>query len=424
MFKRKRSFIFAVIAMSFAVMAAPHTKTPDISKTASAASTYTIAPDSSTYKGTYKNASAYNSATKQYFLIRSYLELLEKKGGGKLVLKKGTYKISNVLYIPSNVTIELKDGVIIKKTMKTNSSQMQASGGMFELLEPSNAKKKGVHGKYNGVHDVKIYSSGKAIIDQDYKGDDKQNCIALVMCHNKNITIDGITFKNMKYGHFIEMDASNNVIVNNCTFTGYKASKRHTSEAINLDTPDKKTKGFTHDWSKYDCTANKNVKITNCTFSKLEKAIGTHQYSVKKYHTNVKIADCTIKNCVSGGIEMMNWKTVSITNVNFLNIGKDSNGHYTSYDKSKTIRALLARGGVSDIDIKDCTFKNVPRVMQCMPWKNQNTATSYPIIYNSITKDEYNMIAGQNKVISGVDIPYIIVNSVYNNFDYPDKYYF
>ena len=70
------------------------------------------------------------------------------------------------------------------------------------------------------------------------------------MCHNKNITLDGITFKNMKYGHFIEMDASKNVTVNNCTFTGYKASKRHTSEAVNLDTPDKKTKGFTHDWSK------------------------------------------------------------------------------------------------------------------------------------------------------------------------------
>ena len=76
---------------------------------------------------------------------------------------------------------------------------MQPSGGIFELLEPSKAAKKGVHGKYNGVHNVKIYSTGKAVIDQAYKGKDGQNCIGLVMCHNKNITIDGITFKNMKY---------------------------------------------------------------------------------------------------------------------------------------------------------------------------------------------------------------------------------
>ena len=84
------------------------------------------------------------------------------------------------------------------------------------------------------------------------------------MCHNKNITLDGITFKNMKYGHFIEMDASKNVTVNNCTFTGYKASKRHTSEAINLDTPDKKTKGFTHDWSKYDNIRLYHKKLCHC----------------------------------------------------------------------------------------------------------------------------------------------------------------
>ena len=126
----------------------------------------------------------------------------------------------------------------------------------------------------------------------------------------------------MKYGHFIEMDASQNVNVNRCTFTGYKASKRHTSEAINLDTPDKKTRGFTHGWSQYDCTPNQNVQITNCIFSNLEKAIGTHQYSVEKYHTDISISDCMIKNCVSGGIEMMNWQRVSLTNTRFMNIGK------------------------------------------------------------------------------------------------------
>lgn len=389
-----------------------------------AAHTYTISPKSSTYKGKYKKADSYNSATKQYYVIRSYLEVLEKKGGGKLVLKKGTYNICNVLYVPSNVTIELKDGVIIKKTMKTNSRKMKASGGIFELLEPSKSKKKGVYGKYNGVHNVKIYSKGKAVIDQCYKGSTKQNCIALVMCHNNNITIEGITFKNMRYGHFIELDASKNVEIKNCTFTGYKDSIKHTSEAINLDTPDKKTKGFSHDWSKYDCTPNQNITIKGCVFNKLEKAIGTHQYSINKYHTGISVSDCYIKNCVSGGIEMMNWRNISINNVSFENIGKNERGEYTSYNKSTTIRAILVRGGVSSIDITKCTFKNIPRVMQCMPWKNENTATSYPIIYNYITEDEYNAIAVNNTIIEGVDIPYIIVNSKYNDYSYPDKYYF
>ena len=52
--------------------------------------------------------------------------------------------------------------------MKTKAKKMKPSGGIFELLEPSKAKKKGVHGQYNGVYDVKIYSTGKEVIDQDY----------------------------------------------------------------------------------------------------------------------------------------------------------------------------------------------------------------------------------------------------------------
>lgn len=419
---KKRKLVFAITAITVfsAMMLTSNTKAQAVAK-----KTYTITPKSSPYKGKYKKAKGYyNSTTKQYFAIRSYLELLEKKGGGKLVIKKGTYKIPNVLYIPSNVTIELKDSVTIKKIMKTKAKKMKPGGGIFELLEPSKAKKKGVHGQYNGVHDVKIYSTGKAVIDQDYRGKTGQNCIALVMCHNRNVTIEGITFKNMNYGHFIEMDASQNVNVNRCTFTGYKASKRHTSEAINLDTPDKKTRGFTHGWSQYDCTPNQNVQITNCIFSNLEKAIGTHQYSVEKYHTDISISDCMIKNCVSGGIEMMNWQRVSLTNTRFMNIGKNSKGKYTSYNRDRKIRAILVRGGVSEINIKDCTFQNLPRVMQCMPWKNQNTATQYPMIYNHITQEEYQRIASQNKVLRGVDIPYIIVNTRYNDYNYPEKYYF
>lgn len=187
---KKRKLVFAITAITVfsAMMLTSNTKAQ-----AAAKKTYTITPKSSSYKGKYKKAKGYyNSTTKQYFAIRSYLELLEKKGGGKLVIKKGTYKIPNVLYIPSNVTIELKDGVTIKKIMKTKAKKMKPGGGIFELLEPSKAKKKGVHGQYNGVHDVKIYSTGKAVIDQDYQGKTGQNCIALVMCHNRNVTIEGI----------------------------------------------------------------------------------------------------------------------------------------------------------------------------------------------------------------------------------------
>ena len=94
MLKKNLSFMLACITMFSAIaVTTPYSKTLQIPKTVSAAKTYTISPNSAVYKGNYKNASAYNSTTKQYFLIRSYLEMLEKKGGGKLILKKCTYKI-------------------------------------------------------------------------------------------------------------------------------------------------------------------------------------------------------------------------------------------------------------------------------------------------------------------------------------------
>ena len=56
---------------------------------AAAKKTYTITPKSSPYKGKYKSKRILQFHNKTVFAIRSYLELLEKKGGGKISHKKG-----------------------------------------------------------------------------------------------------------------------------------------------------------------------------------------------------------------------------------------------------------------------------------------------------------------------------------------------
>ena len=72
-----------------------------------AATSYTLKPTSKTYKNLFVKNSTYNKYTKQYYMLRSYLERLESKGGGTLILTKGQYVITNTLYVPSNVTIIL-----------------------------------------------------------------------------------------------------------------------------------------------------------------------------------------------------------------------------------------------------------------------------------------------------------------------------
>ena len=99
--------------------------------------TYSVKASTAPCNKVYKTAATYNNKTKHYYMLRSYLEKLEADGGGTLTLKKGTYKIPCTLNVPSNVTIKLKKGAILKKTTKTGSKKLKATNTMFELVAPS-----------------------------------------------------------------------------------------------------------------------------------------------------------------------------------------------------------------------------------------------------------------------------------------------
>ena len=219
-----------LLIASLAVFAALFCLTPD---TKTHAKTYTVSPKTKPCDNTI-HARAYNKKTKNYWTIRSYLRKIERKKGGTLVLKKGTYKITNTLYVPSNTHIILKDGAVLKKTKTTGSKIMPAASSMFQFLRNSRSKKKGVVGKYNGEKNITITGEGTSVIDLCSLNMGTKDVIGIIMGHNKNVTIENITFKNMRYGHFIEMDASKNVTIKNCTFTGHKASGKNNKEAINL----------------------------------------------------------------------------------------------------------------------------------------------------------------------------------------------
>ena len=63
-----------------------------------------------------------------------------------------------------------------------------------------------------------------------------KNCMALVMGHARNITIEGITFQNEYGSHFMELNSSCNVTIEKCTFEGFKVlDKKSYKECINVD---------------------------------------------------------------------------------------------------------------------------------------------------------------------------------------------
>jgi hypothetical protein len=180
------------------------------------------------------NFNTYNKYTKHYYLLRSYLEQFEKAGGGTLILTKGTYTIPKTLYVPSNVTIRLKNGVKIVKGNKTGTKKIGPNKTLFQLVKPSISLKKGVRGKYDGEKNITFIGEEKAIIDLRFEAD----TIAIVAGHNRNIKIQNIQFQNLKQGHFIEMDATDTALISDNEFINSRASANQNKEAINLDTPD------------------------------------------------------------------------------------------------------------------------------------------------------------------------------------------
>ncbi|MBP1755217.1 MAG: right handed beta helix region family protein [Firmicutes bacterium] len=288
--------------------------------------TYTIS-ESTKAPAKYSKLATYNEKTKDYYVFRDVFETCAKNNGGKIVIKKGEYIITNPIYISSNTTVVLEDGVIIKKGSETGTSKLKASLSIFQLINPMYAKVDSHYSGYTGEHDITILGEGNATLDIDYV----ERGLGIVIGHNTNVTVKNIQFKNMNGGHFIEMDASDNTLVDGCTFENAKEwGKSAFKEAINVDTPDLVTKGFNNIWSSHDKTPNKNTHITNCTFKNLESGVGTHGvsktqnpdtglYDINQWHSSVTIDYCKFINISRTCLRVYGWKDFVVENNEFTN---------------------------------------------------------------------------------------------------------
>ncbi len=351
---------------------------------------YTITPRTKPCRKMYFN-STYGKTTKNSYTIRSYMDKLEKKGGGTLVLKKGTYYLNNTVYISSNVKLVFNDGVVLKKTYKKYygfSGAFPPSLSMFMLCAPKIATKSygykpgkfpKAYKKYNGVHDVKILAKGKCTIDLCNVKDNakKVGAIGFEMGHNKNIIIDGITFKNCDNGHFIELDAGKNVTVKNCTFKDMRDHKNAKREAINIDNPE--NRGFTVTWSSYDKTGCSDISIERCIFKDVNAGIGDHNYVKEHPHKNIYVGNCVFDGCYAYGIHAENWKDSEINCCIFKNMPNSENA-WIGYP--------IAGDYMDNLIVDRCEFNNTYCVIRID--KNCNMTPDclwYTNIYKNVVTD-------------------------------------
>lgn len=362
---------------------------------------YTITPSKAAAEAKKNHGSFYNNYIKHYLGLNDYLEKLRHAGGGTLTIKKGTYNISNSVYVPSNVKIIFKDGVVFKKINKTGRSDLKSSTTMWQLCAHNKYSKKSSIGKYNGTKKVKMIAQGKVIFDmKNVRG------ICIAVAHNKNIEIAGITFKGMNGNHYLEINGTNNAYIHDCNFTKAKKSTSnmyYMKEAINIDLADIKTGGLSLPWVKQDKTPCKNIKIENNVFDGIARGVGSHKYSQNSkgkniYHSNININNNIFKNIYDNGVFVLNWKKSVITNNTFINIGNTSKKEYSSGSHG------ISGGGVDGITIIGNTFERIGRnAVYFIVQKNVGGGSEYKKVKVNITKEQTNAMLDNTVINCGND---------------------
>lgn len=349
-----------------------------------------------------------NKYARHYYGLNVCLEKIRKAGGGTLRIKKGTYKICNAVYVPSNTTVVFDNGVKMIKIKKTGNKNKPAAS-MFQLVKKSKSKKAESVGAYKASKNVKFKTKGKATIDM------KNTCgIGIVVAHNDNVDISGLTFKGMNGDHYIEVNGSRNVKIHHNTFTKARAStlsKYYSKEAINIDTPDKATHGLPLKWVKHDKTPCADITIFNNTFAGTNRGVGTHKYSKQNditiYHTNVKIMNNKFYDVFDNAVMALSWMNASIINNYFYNIGLKDTKTFASAAHA------ISGGGIYGITITGNTFENVKRnPVYFSAQKNNDAGSEYSKVLVNITKEQTKAMLNNKVINCGQDM-----NDIFHGYD-------
>lgn len=188
-------------------------------------------------------------------------ECIDKvKEGGTVYFPDGTYLISAALIFYSNQIFRLSDNAVI---LRSKASEPVTRYLLASYSQPE-------WGGYEGTHDV-IISGG--IFDGNEETSEKSTLVNTVHC--RNITIDSCRFRHCSMWHMIEINSSENAVIQNCIFDGPTYTlipENLLNEQIQLDLahdgsygPVYNCDGTLIDFSKDD-TVCSNITIRNNIF--------------------------------------------------------------------------------------------------------------------------------------------------------------
>ena len=278
------------------------------------------------------------------------------KDGGTVYFPDGTYLVSSSLIFYSNQIFRLSDNAVILRSGKSEPVTR------YLLASYSEPRWSG----YEGTHDV-IITGG--IFDGNADVTEKSTLVNTVHC--RNIRIEGCRFRHCSTWHMIEINSTENAVVENCVFDGHtytSVPENLLNEEIQLDLardgsygPVYNCDGTLIDFCKDD-TVCRSITIKNNLF----KCAG---FPAIGHHGDCAHRNIVIENNIFDGVSGLN-------------------GNSRGY--------IIFRPSVSDVEIKNNFFVS----------PEENDMLNYGIIFENPDGDK--LITQCNKFVGKLDKEVII----------------
>ncbi len=233
---------------------------------------------------------------------------------------KGEYDLfDTVLKVYSNSTLNM-DGCTLRRSGPEGKWKSMLRIGNSTGDEKTGDKVVvGAYG-YDGYHDITI-NGGTFDGNGLNAAANDVNCPSMLRFgHGSNLTFNGVTLKNVNDNHHMEFAACKGITIRNCVFEGFVPKNGKTganavnyanNEAVQFDIMHNK-EHFTQ-YPYYDDTPCADIVVDGCTFTNLQRGLGTHSAVAGSYFTNISFTNNTFTNITGYAITATNYKNAVIT---------------------------------------------------------------------------------------------------------------
>ena len=302
--------------------------------------------------------------------IQKVLNMALTTGGIKVRIPSGTYALKSILYVYSNTEIEMSKDTVLLRAANTNS--------MFYNADPVNSTTATL---YNGYGNITIRGG---TFDANIANFSAVNNTFCGINHCKNLRFEGVTFKNIRDNHALDINATDGLVIKDCKFLGFRLTNqsRNYVEAIQLDVC---TPGSFPPFGEYDRTETKNVLIEGCYFGPSETegswatAIGNHGAVHDRWNHNITIRNNTFYGCTYSGIRAYKWSHVLVEGNIFDNCNRPFAyvvpvPNSASTEDADGVQSGVTQGGEDIKIINNTIFNGDDHGIHVSAYKDPNTS--------------------------------------------------